>query len=535
MPDKITELKTLREKIAEEVKLDPSKVDNDEALVNAWSEWVSNVEKQVAEAREAGANDPEHIKAIEERVIADCDIKQAAAEILARADERRKARNESASQDINRKGLDNLAEAERAKADILKRVGEVQTKAFSGVTALALNDTQSIGALLRRPVGSDDPIKYLQRAYDDMLFMRDALQVGNSNAKYTSMEQLSMYPRWREVWGDLTKAFSTGDAAAWTPTYYSADMVENVYQQTNVAGLFPRFDWPGPGSTATIPVEGDDISMFGAGEATTNDEDPPYRASDPTVGTSIVVTAHAFAARTVWSYEMEEDSIINYMEHARMKFVRCFARELDSALLDGDCDGTHQDTGLAASADDHRRLFDGLRKKALADSPLSGITYFNAEQVMTPLLNMGAYGQPATSSELPASGTVGISSWGTRLKLGFLRDTKDQRVGGANAPLTAGISDLFGYPIYGSAKVRSDLTSAGIYDASSTSYTYLLWVFVPAWRIYTKADLSMQIVDRPERGQRLMVGRQRLAFPHVYPSSATTTRMLYYFADTSFT
>ena len=529
-----TKLLTLREKIAEMVDLDPGSVDNDEAVAGALEDFCSDIEGRIEAKAHEYANAPERMAALKAEVERGVDMERAAEEILARADERRKARTEKAAQALDRDGRVNVDEAARHKDEIIARANQAQTKALSGAMSLALTGKQDINALLRRPVSADDPIKLLQRAHDDMLLVRDACGVGADNEKYPSLQALSIYPKWHETFSALGKAFDTSDASAWTPTYYSADLIENVYQTTDVAGLFPRFPWPGPGGTATVPVEGDDIDMFAAGEATTDDDDPKFTADAPGVGTSITVTARAFAARTVWSYEMEEDSIIPILEHVRRKFVRCFARNFDMALLDGDADGTHQDTGRSLAANDVRRLFDGLRNKALADSPLSGATYFNAEQVMTPLLNMGAYGQPSTSAELPANGTVGICSHATKLLLGFLRDTKDERVGGSSSPLTAGVSGLMGYPIVGSAMVVNDLNATGVYDGSTTTNTYLLWVYAPAWHIYDKAQLTMQVIDRPEQGQRVMVGRNRLAFQHMYPSASTTTRMLYAFADTAF-
>ena len=117
---------------------------------------------------------------------------------------------------------------------------------------------------------------------------------------------------------------------------------------------------------------------------------------------------------------------------------------------------------------------------------------------------------------------------------GFLRDTKDARVGGDHSALAAERPSFLGYPLIPSAQVRSDLTTVGIYDGSTTTHTYLLWCYTPAWRIYEKAGLVATVIDRPETGQRVLVGRQRLAFEHMYPSAETTTEMVYGFVNTTF-
>jgi len=537
MPE-TTEL-TIREKLAELVGVDPAKADNDEFLVGALTEFSNDYEKAVERRAGELSADAEQKAQLEIAAAKAIDYDKAADEVRERAEELREVRRESAAQDISRKGTENVAEAARASEDIISQAKAAQAnRTISGITALALDRPNGTMAdLMRRPVTADSPIKFLQRANDDILLAAHTLgMTGKEGANVETVRQLNLYEQASPLFAQCAKAFDTGDAAAWVPTFYSTDLIENIYQTTDVAQLFPRFPWPGPGGTATVPVEGTDTDkLFAAGEATTDDDDPKFQASDVAIGTSIVITAQAMAARTVWSFELQEDSIVPILEHVRLKFTRAFAREFDRALLDGDADGTHQDTGLSAAANDARRLFDGLRKKALADSPLSAATYQNAETFATPLLNMGAYAQAGTSNETTApNGCVAICDHGTRLLLGFLRDTQSQRVGGANEAISGQRTSFLGYPLIPSAMVRNDLTSAGIYDASSTSYTYLLWVYTPAWHIYDKANLTMQVIDRPELAQRVMVARQRLAFQHMYPSAATTTRMVYYFANTAF-
>ena len=526
----------VREKIAVLVGLDGDSAANDEAVVNAFEEFCGSYESRVELKAAELADSPERLEALRKDVEAAVDAKHAADEILANAEGYRAARRESAEQDPQRKGTENLEEASRAKDAIIARVKGAQSGAMSGVMALALGHEDTMATVLRRPVAVDDPVRLLQRAHDEMVTVKNALMIGAAdNDKYPSLHSLECYKQWSPLFADVSKAFSISDAGAWTPTYYSADMIENIYQTTQVAGLFARQPWPGPGGTLTVPVEGDDLSLYGAAEATTDDDDVKYVASDPSVGTSLTVTAKTFAVRTVWSYELEEDSIIPILPHIQTKFTRAFAFGLDEAFLDGDADGTHQDTGLTlATNGDHRELFNGLRKKALADTMTSAVTYFNAEQLMTPLLGMGAYGQPATSVELPSNGTVGLCSHATLLKLAFLRDTQNARVAGNDSAIIGPPRSLLGYPLYGSQEVRSDMNASGIYDGSTTTQTYLLWVHVPAWRVYEKAETTMQVIDRPELGQKVMVARGRLAFRHMHPDAATSTRMVYYFVDTAF-
>ena len=538
MPEEKTEV-TLREKIAEMVGVDAKSADNDEFMVGALTEFVNDHQSAVEGlAKELAADEVQKLE-LELEAAKKIDFEQAADFIRERREELAQVRREGAAS-VDRKGVDNIAEAAKAKDDIVaKAMAAGKNRSLSGLTALAVDESKGdLRALLNRKVTEDSPIKLLQRANDDLLLTAHVMGMsGAEDARVSSVRQLGIYPKLAPLFGEVAKAFDTGDASAWVPTFYSADLVENVYQTTDVASLFPRFPWPGAGGTATIPVEGaDNDVMFTAGEATTDDSDAKFQAFDIDPGTSLTITARALASRIVWSYEMEEDSIIQVLDQVRTKFVRGNAREMDRALLDGDADGTHQDTGLSAAANDARRAFNGLRKKALADTTTSAATYFNAETFATPLLGMGAYAQAGSSDQTTApAGCVAICSHATRLIMGFLRDTQDQRIGGTQEGLSAQRKDFLGYPIIPSAQVRNDLTTAGVYDASTTTQTYLLWVYTPAWHIYEKAGLTAEIIDRPEVGQRVMVGRQRLAFHHVYPAAADTTRIVLAFVDTSFT
>jgi len=149
---------------------------------------------------------------------------------------------------------------------------------------------------------------------------------------------------------------------------------------------------------------------------------------------------------------------------------------------------------------------------------------------------MKAYAQAGSSDQTTApNGCVAICSHSTRLIMGFLRDTQNERVGGNHEALSGQRKDFLGYPLIPSAQVRNDLTTTGIFDDSTTDYTYLMWVYTPAWHIHEKVGLAAEVIDRPELGQRVMVGRQRLAFTHVYPAAADTTRLVLAFVDTSFT
>ena len=529
--------KTVRDRLAELVGMDISKADNDEFLVAAVTEYVNDIESAVERrAKEIAADDVQKAQLAAEAAKA-IDFEREKDNVLERAAELREVRKAEHRQSMSRRGEENIEDVGKAAKDIVAKAIDLGSKrAVSGITILGMSGMpMGLSELISRK-SSDPAIVQLQRANDDMLLVANVLGYGTKNRPYDRLSDLAHWGTWSENFGEVSKALSVSGSDTsgyWTPTFYSSDMIETLFEATDVASLFPRYPWAGPGSTMTIPAEGTEINIYTAGEATTDDDDPKYHASDPGIGASVTVTARAFAARTVWSYEMQEDALFDILEHVRMKFVRAFARDLDRALLDGDSDGTHQDTGLTLVADDHRRLFNGLRKRGLSETAAKGFvdagTHWNAETVYTPLLNMGAFSDPAN--------TVCICGHPTMILLGFLRDTQNQRLEGSNAPLTSGRRTLpGGWAIVPSAMVRNDLNTSGIYDGSTKTKTYLLWVDKRAWQIHEKVGLTVGVKDEPDKAQREVYARQRLAFTHIYGAAGTdrTTTMVYNFANTSF-
>lgn len=542
--------------------LDPSKVDNDDAVMAAFNEGLEQINKEArALAADEGLDLETAARAgVFTEIAKGIDPEQFAAEVQRRAAETKTAR-ETPRQDMPApKTAAQFSDAGRAGADVLERVQK------SGGLMNYIRSKRQLGlADIMAFNTADEKTRVVQRANDDLLLAAQLMGLGSehysiaekawvaSPGRLEGFGDLACYKNFMDAFGTVTKAMDTTQGANWAPTVYSFDLIENVYQGTAVARLFPRAPWIGTGSTMTVPAEGTDLNLYGAAEPTTDDDDPNYTAGDAGLGTSVVCTAKTMAMRTVWSYEAEEDMIVNMLDHNRMKFMRAAQRDLDKALLDGDNDGTHQDTGASYTAQDAPSLFAGLRKKSLADATTltDCSTYFNWQSLMTPALKMGAYavGMEGAPNVGPASGgqrltdTVLIMAHATKLCLTGLYDTKgnpvfltprfsgdvDGRGNGYGAVDTIG-----GFQIVPSEMVRSDLNTSGVYDNSTKTTTYAMFVYCPAWHIYDKALMNARVVDRPEKGQRVLVARMRLAFQHMQPSTAKTTGMAYKFVNTAF-
>jgi HK97 family phage major capsid protein len=263
--------------------------------------------------------------------------------------------------------------------------------------------------------------------------------------------------------------------------------------------------------------------VYLAGEATADDGDAKYTAATPGVG-KVSIAPKVLASRIVVSEEMIEDSAVAIAPYMNTKMVRAFARDLDDIIINGDTTATHHDTGYTVAANDRRRAWTGFIEKALTDSGASSdCATFKFEQFIKPTILMGEYADDAAR-------VVCIMNRSTAMQLGYLVDTNNnpvfltaQQWGSSPAPATSGvqaIGQVYGYRIVTSAKVARNLNASGIYDGSTTTKSVAIWVNLDAWLMAVKRDMRLVGVDRPEQGQRVLVGTWRGALASV-PATST--------------
>ena len=91
-----------------------------------------------------------------------------------------------------------------------------------------------------------------------------------------------------------------------------------------------------------------------------------------TMGTGAVTfDAEIFGVRSLWSRSLDADSAIAISGRLLNNIVQAFVDAEEQAIIDGDTDGTHQDSDVGASTTDARTAWDGLRKKALAQTTVT--------------------------------------------------------------------------------------------------------------------------------------------------------------------
>lgn len=314
-----------------------------------------------------------------------------------------------------------------------------------------------------------------------------------------------MRPRWEGI----LRALDTDTAAEgteWVPTGIGASLHEKVRAVGKVAPLFTRIDIPT--NPWKWPLEGADAEAYRVPEPT-GDTESKMTASTPGTGAA-TFDAEIFGGRTLFSRSLEADSALAILPFTQRKLVMAFVNAEEKAILDGDTDGTHQDSDIGASTTKAVTAWDGLRKKAIAQT-VATATSATALNLGIVRKAMGKWG--VNPSDLAF--IIGVSNLHA-----LLADTNLLTVDkmGPNATILNGmIGSVFGVPVIVSEWVRENLNASGVHDGITTTKTYMLAVNRNEWAMGQRMALDVEVDDSiyRETFQRVVVAFQREDFQNI--------------------
>jgi HK97 family phage major capsid protein len=332
------------------------------------------------------------------------------------------------------------------------------------------------------------------------------------------------HPAFRDTWKRVLRAMDTdtsNEGVDWIPTGIGASLHEKVRAAGRVAPLFQRVTLPT--NPWKWPLEGADATAYRVAEPTSSTA-TKVTASTPGTGAA-TFDAEIMGGRILFSRSLEADSALAILPYVQRKLVQAFVDAEEKAILDGDTDGTHQDSDVGASTTDARTAWDGLRKRALANASSSGAAAASVSILAGIRAAMGRYGvNPADLAFI-----VGLSSY-----FDLISDTNVLTVDklGPNATILNGqLASVYGIPIIVSEHVREDLNASGVYDGITTTKTYALVVNRNEWIMGGRTPLSLETDDSiyRETYQRVVVGFLREDFQNVNAagSSADDTAISY--------
>lgn len=340
-----------------------------------------------------------------------------------------------------------------------------------------------------------------------MLIDRDA----NTSAKgFEVARSLTAYAdRYKSVLAAMDVDTST-EGGTWVPTGIGASLHERVRAAGKVAALFDRIDLPT--NPWKWPIEGADLTAYRVAEPTGDTETKFTVSTAGTVATTF--DAEIFGVRQLISRSLDVDSAIAIAPYSQRKIVQAFADAEEKAILDGDTDGTHQDSDIGSSTTAAVTAWDGLRKRALAETT-QATTTTSVANLAAIRKSMGKWGvNPADLAFI-----VGVSSYGVLMSDSNLL-TVDKM--GPNATILAGqVGSLFGVPVIVSEWVRENLNASGVHDGITTTKTYALCVNRREWAMGQRMALDIETDDSiyRETFQRVMVGFMREDFQSIASAS----------------
>lgn len=168
---------------------------------------------------------------------------------------------------------------------------------------------------------------------------------------------------------ELVHSTQSGYGDSWVPTLASSELWRTIRLNAAVLPLFTQFDMPS--QPYDYPTESTDPTFYKAGE-TTNEAQLSLTSAGPITKSKVATAKVTFSAGklaglTVWSEEMEEDSIIPTEPQIRDQYGLKMAHELDYLLISGDetTATTNISDNGATSTTASRLVLDGLRHEAL--------------------------------------------------------------------------------------------------------------------------------------------------------------------------
>jgi hypothetical protein len=318
------------------------------------------------------------------------------------------------------------------------------------------------------------------------------------------------HPAYRDRWARTLRAMdtdTTAEGTEWIPTGVGASFNERVRAAGKVAPLFDRITLPT--NPWKWPLEGADAVAYRVAEPT-SDTATKVTVSTPGTG-SATFDAEIFGARVLFSRSLEADSAIAILPYVQRKIVQAFVDAEEKAILDGDTDGTHQDSDVGASTTDARTAWDGLRKRALANSSASGGTALTVAQLAARRADMDHYGlNPEEMAFI-----VPISSYYALVTDAAVVSV--DKYGPQATILNGQLGSLYGVPIIVSEHIRSDLNASGVYDGITATKTVAHAVNRLQWVMGGRTPLALETDDSiyRETYQRVVVGWMREDFQNI--------------------
>ena len=317
------------------------------------------------------------------------------------------------------------------------------------------------------------------------------------------------------------KAFGTGvsgGGADWIPTLMSSNFVSEFESPRIVEDKFREipmgsspFDLPIQNNVTVARKIAENTAITGANFGTTK----------------LTFTAVKLGEYYILPEELTEDSAVAIFDIGRSEIINAQSRAVETAIINGDDDGTHLDSDVQAlGADVAQKIWKGLRRQAIANTANNGTTDFSNAAITEANLRvmrqrMGKFGNN------PAQLLWIVSSVGLQQMMSLPSVITIDKYGQFATVLTGEIGRYQGIPIIVSDYMRSDLNATGVYDGVTTTRTALLLVNYSRWYVGMRRAIRTKVMeDLANQDRWLMASYQRKDFKG-HTQSATEVSVSY--------
>lgn len=310
----------------------------------------------------------------------------------------------------------------------------------------------------------------------------------------------------REVFMPMVKAFGStvsGGGDEWVPTMISSSYIEEYELMKVLESKFKQVNMPS--NPFSMP------KISGVGKAKIAAEGSAVSATQFTTG-NLLLTAKKFSEYYEIPEELSEDSAPDFLQAGKDEVMKAQARAVESAIINGDDDGTHIDSDTqAGSASLAEKAWKGLRRQALANSA-NGATY-----------DIGGALTDAAMKTLQARGGKFLTNpkeclWifspaGYIQALGLANVVTVDKFGSQATVLQGALAAYNGIPIVTSEHARDDLNATGVYDGVTTTKSAVLLVNATRWYVGQRRPIKIKMMaDLPSQDRWLMASYRRVAF-----------------------
>lgn len=311
--------------------------------------------------------------------------------------------------------------------------------------------------------------------------------------------------------------FTTGDRHIF-PSDLSSTLLYRLYLESQLAAALISQEIPMPTDPYTLPIATTRIKYRKGSEAPATTTADKIGLSDVTLKTEKLIGI------TDFSYEAAENSIIPVLPMLMDDLAKGAVESLENAIINGDTAETHQDKDITA-ADDAAKLFNGLRKFALAqpsckvDMATGGIS---AASILKMKASMGKYGLRPSDLLL----VVSASGYNTMLGLDETL-TVDKAGPGAARILTGVVPSIYNIPIIVSEAIKATNIS-GIVDATNNIKDSLLLLYKPSLILGSRRGFTVESEVDKKRQVNSLIASFRRDFKLKEPLSNAPTVILGY-------